>query len=99
MLDPACGTGGMLSVSEQYLKERNPDARLEVYGQELNTETYAVCRSDMMLKDPKHRSHIVHGSSDPSRTRPSSPHSKQRAILPPSASSITTGEKCPHFQK
>ena len=63
MLDPACGTGGMLSVSEQYLNERNPDARLEVYGQELNAETYAVCRSDMLLKDPKHRSHIVHGNS------------------------------------
>ena len=32
VLDPACGTGGMLSVSEQYLGERNPEARLEVYG-------------------------------------------------------------------
>jgi type I restriction enzyme M protein len=63
MLDPACGTGGMLSVSEQYLDERNPEARLEVYGQELNAETYAVCRSDMMLKDPKHAAHIVHGNS------------------------------------
>ena len=63
MLDPACGTGGMLSVSEQYLGERNPQARLEVYGQELNAETYAVCRSDMMLKDPKHAAHIVHGNS------------------------------------
>ena len=63
MLDPACGTGGMLSVSEQYLREQNPDARLEVYGQELNAETYAVCRSDMMLKDPEHRAHIVHGNS------------------------------------
>jgi type I restriction enzyme M protein len=63
VLDPACGTGGMLSVSEQYLAERNPEARLEVYGQELNAETYAVCRSDMMLKDPKHAAHIVHGNS------------------------------------
>jgi type I restriction enzyme M protein len=63
MLDPACGTGGMLSVSEQYLAERNPHARLEVYGEELNAETYAVCRSDMLLKDPKHAAHIVHGNS------------------------------------
>jgi type I restriction enzyme M protein len=63
MLDPACGTGGMLSVSEQYLRERNPGAHLEVYGQELNAETYAVCRSDMMLKDPEHKAHIVHGNS------------------------------------
>ncbi len=63
MLDPACGTGGMLSVSEQYLDARNPEARLEVYGQELNAETYAVCCSDMMLKDPQHAAHIVHGNS------------------------------------
>ena len=63
MLDPACGTGGMLSVSEQYLEEQNPQARLEVYGQELNAETYAVCLSDMMLKDPEHRAHIAHGNS------------------------------------
>ncbi len=63
MLDPACGTGGMLSVSEQYLHARNPEARLEVYGQELNAETYAVCRSDMMLKDPENIAHIVRGNS------------------------------------
>ncbi|MDQ3303716.1 MAG: type I restriction-modification system subunit M [Actinomycetota bacterium] len=63
MLDPACGTGGMLSVSEQYLNSRNPDAVLEVYGQELNAETYAVCRSDMLLKDPENIAHIVHGNS------------------------------------
>ncbi|MGH3086329.1 MAG: type I restriction-modification system subunit M [Rubrobacteraceae bacterium] len=63
MLDPACGTGGMLSVGEQFLRERNPDARLEVYGQELNAETYAVCRSDMLLKDPENVAHIAHGNS------------------------------------
>ena len=63
ILDPACGTGGMLSVAEQYLKHQNPDGRLEVYGQELNAETYAVCVSDMMLKDPKHKARIVHGNS------------------------------------
>jgi type I restriction enzyme M protein len=50
MLDPACGTGGMLSVGQDYLRELNPGARLEAYGQELNAETYAICRSDMMLK-------------------------------------------------
>ena len=63
MLDPACGTGGMLSVSEQYLDSSNPDAHLEVFGQELNAETYAVCRSDMLLKDPENIAHIVHGNS------------------------------------
>ena len=60
--DPACGTGGMLSVSEQYLRELNPAARLEVFGQELNDETYSICRSDMMLKG-QDASHIVAGNS------------------------------------
>jgi type I restriction enzyme M protein len=50
MYDPACGTGGMLSVAEDHLRSLNPQARLEVFGQELNAETYAICRSDMMLK-------------------------------------------------
>ena len=50
MLDPACGTGGMLSVSEEYLRRLNPQGRLDVYGQELNAETYATCRSDMLIK-------------------------------------------------
>ena len=48
--DPACGTGGMLSVSEEYLRELNPDARLECYGQEYNPEAYAICGSDLMIK-------------------------------------------------
>src|SRR5204863_1987357 len=50
LCDPACGTGGMLSVAEDHLRSLNPQARLEVFGQELNAETYAICRSDMMLK-------------------------------------------------
>lgn len=48
--DPACGTGGMLSTAEDWIRQHNPDARLELFGQELNPETYAICRSDMMLK-------------------------------------------------
>jgi type I restriction enzyme M protein len=62
LADPACGTGGMLSVAEDHLRSLNPKARLEVYGQELNPETYAICRSDMMLKG-QDASHIVHGNS------------------------------------
>ena len=62
LFDPACGTGGMLSVSEDHLRELNPDARLEVFGEEVNAETYAVCRSDMMLKG-QDASHIVYGNS------------------------------------
>ncbi len=62
LFDPACGTGGMLSVAEDHLRELNPDARLEVFGQELNEETFAICRSDMMLKG-QDASHIVQGNS------------------------------------
>jgi type I restriction enzyme M protein len=62
LCDPACGTGGMLSVAEDHLRALNPQARLEVYGQELNAETYAVCRSDMMLKG-QDASHIAYGNS------------------------------------
>ena len=50
MLDPACGTGGMLYTAEHRLRELNPHATLRVSGQELNEETYAVCRSDFMVK-------------------------------------------------
>ena len=50
LYDPACGTGGMLSIAEEYLKELNPEASLIVYGQELNDESYATCKSDMMIK-------------------------------------------------
>jgi len=50
LCDPACGTGGMLSVAEDYLRELNPQARLECYGQEYNPESYAICGSDLMMK-------------------------------------------------
>lgn len=48
--DPACGTGGMLSVAEEYIKELNKDAKPVVFGQELNPESYAICKSDMLIK-------------------------------------------------
>lgn len=48
--DPACGTGGMLSVAEEYLREHNAAAQLVAFGQELNPETYGVCKSDMLIK-------------------------------------------------
>lgn len=48
--DPCAGTGGMLSVADEHLREMYPGARLELYGQELNPESYAICNSDMMLK-------------------------------------------------
>ncbi|WP_454722782.1 MULTISPECIES: type I restriction-modification system subunit M [Cupriavidus] len=48
--DPTAGTGGMLSVSDEFLREHNPDARLTMYGQELNDESYAICKADMLIK-------------------------------------------------
>ena len=50
LYDPACGTGGMLSVGEEYVKKHNPDADLKVFGQEINSESYAICKSDMLIK-------------------------------------------------
>jgi type I restriction enzyme M protein len=50
LYDPACGTGGMLSVGEQHVKELNPNAELKVFGQEINPESYAICISDMLIK-------------------------------------------------
>ncbi len=50
LFDPACGTGGMMAVAEEYLEELNPDASLQVFGQELNGESYAICKSDMLIK-------------------------------------------------
>jgi len=50
LYDPACGTGGMLSVAEEYLQKLNDKAKLEVFGQEINPESYAICKSDMLIK-------------------------------------------------
>jgi type I restriction enzyme M protein len=60
--DCCAGTGGMLSVAEEYLHELNPDARLEVFGQELNPESYAICKSDMIIKG-QNASNIKKGNS------------------------------------
>ncbi len=48
--DPTAGTGGMLSVAGEYLLEHNPAARLTMFGQELNDESYAICKADMLIK-------------------------------------------------
>ena len=48
--DPTAGTGGMLSVSGEHLGSMNADARLVMYGQELNPESYAICKADMLIK-------------------------------------------------
>jgi type I restriction enzyme M protein len=48
--DPACGTGGMLSVSEQYIRDLNSEAKPHLFGQDWNDESWAVCKSDMLIK-------------------------------------------------
>ena len=48
--DPACGTGGMLSEADRYLRQHNRDANPFLYGQDHNDESWAVCKSDMLLK-------------------------------------------------
>ena len=50
LYDPTAGTGGMLSIADEYLREHNPKASLTVYGQELNPESYAICKADMLIK-------------------------------------------------
>ena len=62
ILDPACGTGGMLSTAEEHITALNPHATVALFGQEVNAESYAICRSDMLIKgqDP---SNIVLGNS------------------------------------
>ena len=62
LLDPACGTGGMLSAADDYFRELNPDAQLFVYGQGNNPESFAVCGSDMLMKGDD-ISHIAFGNS------------------------------------
>src|SRR5947209_13830614 len=48
--DPACGTGGMLSVSEKYIRDLNSEAQPKLFGQDWNDEAWAVCKSDMLIK-------------------------------------------------
>ena len=48
--DPACGTGGMLSVAEEYIHKLNSSTRLLSFGQELNDQTFAICKADMLIK-------------------------------------------------
>ena len=62
LYDPAAGTGGMLTVAEEHLRGLNPGARLTVFGQELNAESYAICKADMLIKGHD-VSHIILGNT------------------------------------
>jgi type I restriction enzyme M protein len=50
LYDPTAGTGGFLSSGSEYIHEINPNAKLVTFGQELNPESYAICKADMMIK-------------------------------------------------
>jgi type I restriction enzyme M protein len=62
IFDPACGTGGMLSVSEQYIRDLNSEANPHLFGQDWNDEAWAVCKSDMLIKG-EDADNIVRGDS------------------------------------
>ncbi|MGH8543506.1 MAG: type I restriction-modification system subunit M [Gammaproteobacteria bacterium] len=61
ILDPACGTGGMLTAAEDHIKSINPKAEVYLSGQEVNAESWAVCQSDMLMRNQ--RGHIHFGNS------------------------------------
>lgn len=50
LYDPACGTGGMLTVASEYLRNKNSNVTLDCYGQEIQDETYAICKADILIK-------------------------------------------------
>ena len=54
LLDPACGTGGMLAEAQNYLRDHHGDARLYVYGQDYNKRAFATAASDMLMKQVDH---------------------------------------------
>src|SRR5713226_2705429 len=56
LLDPACGTGGMLAEAQNYLRDHHPQARLYVYGQDYNKRAFATAASDMLMKQVDHNS-------------------------------------------
>jgi type I restriction enzyme M protein len=60
--DPTAGTGGMLSVAAEHLLEHNPASQLTMFGQELNDESYAICKADMLIKGQDVRN-IVAGNT------------------------------------
>ena len=54
LLDPACGTGGMLAEAQNYLRDHHPQARLYVFGQDYNKRAFATAASDMLMKQVDH---------------------------------------------
>lgn len=74
--DPTCGTGGMLSVSEEHIRAENTNANLILYGQEYNDESYAICCADLLIKDEP-VDNIIHGDTlGDGKTRDGHPNMK-----------------------
>lgn len=82
--DPACGSGGMLTIAKERLRERNPTLQVHIYGQEINPETFAMCKSDLYMKsaDGKDAEHIAFGSTLSHEAYPSEKFDYQLANPP-----------------
>lgn len=63
--DPCCGSGGMLTIAKEHILDRNPQADVHLFGQEINPETFAICKSDLYMKsaDGRDAENIVFGST------------------------------------
>jgi len=64
ILDPACGTGGMLTAAEDHIKSINPEAQVYLFGQEVNPESWAVCQADMLMRNQRGSVHFGNSFSD-----------------------------------
>lgn len=67
--DPACGTGGMLSESEKLILSQNTHANLELFGQEYNDESWAICCADMLIKDEDTKNIVLGDTLGDGKTR------------------------------
>ena len=64
ILDPACGTGGMLTTADDHIKAINPGAEVYLFGQELNPESWSVCESEMLLRNQRGTVELGNSFSD-----------------------------------
>jgi type I restriction enzyme M protein len=64
ILDPACGTGGMLTTADDHIKAINPGAEVYLFGQELNAESWSVCESEMLLRNQRGTVELGNSFSD-----------------------------------
>jgi len=79
--DPTCGTGGMLSVSEEHIRAENTNANLILYGQEYNDESYAICCSDLLIKDEPLDNIVLGDTLGDGKTRDGHPHMRFHYML------------------